>query len=243
MTASWTVTPSATSVDVRDGQSVAVSFAVTNTTTAPEQRRGTLIMQPDPSTGAAVSWFTIDRDTRVFTPGSTEAFAVTVAPPAGTDPGEHRFSGFVFETDHPAVATSAESSPVTLDLIETPWTISAAATKIVLFLGFFEVDFSFDITGPVGRSVTVRIRQRGGSQVDTAWFRVHRLPHTIGDSGSAQVPVTVGPPDPKGSRPVPKADFFADLFEVTGATSKLRASFGPMHLTVRSLFPPQDFAV
>jgi hypothetical protein len=109
---SWRITPSSTALDPFSSPSVLVSFTVTNNTAGPAQRRGTLEVVPGVSTDQ--SWFSVHRETRTFTPGSTETFDVKVTPPAGAAAGDFSFSCLVFDTDDPAIETTVQSAPVAL---------------------------------------------------------------------------------------------------------------------------------
>ncbi|MFJ2865896.1 hypothetical protein [Kitasatospora sp. NPDC087314] len=230
--ASWTITASPTTVVVHPGGSAAVRFTVTNNTTAPPQRHGTIAVLPSPGTD---SWFEINQDTRTFTPGGSSDFTVTVRPaPTGTT-GTYPFSCLVYDTDHPTVDTTVQSRPVTVTIAPAtvPWKITASTSVVqVTHQPDLAGEIGFETSGPVGSLVTVRVRPVGGLPADAKWFSLpNPQQETIGASGIVSFNVDVGPPNPLGSA-VPRGKFFGDLLDLTGGTTVIRASSSAFRLEV-----------
>ncbi|MFJ2865897.1 hypothetical protein [Kitasatospora sp. NPDC087314] len=225
--ASWTITASPTTVVVHPGESAAVRFTVTNNTTAPPQRHGTIAVLPSPGTD---SWFDIDQDTRTFTPGGSSDFTVTVRPaPTGTT-GTYPFSCLVYDTDHPTVDTTVQSSPVTVTFAPMPWAITASTSVVRLADTILpRGEIGFQVSGPVGSQVKVRVRPIDGPPADARWFTMPFLPQTIGDSGTAAFDVPVRSPNPLGSV-VPRTTFVGDLVEMMGDAPLFRASSGTFRI-------------
>ncbi|WP_405649688.1 DUF4832 domain-containing protein [Streptomyces sp. NBC_01386] len=230
--ASWTITPWPTTIVVHPGGSAAVRFTVTNNATAPPQRHGTIAVLADPGTD---SWFEIDQDTRTFTPGGSADFTVAVRPaPTGTT-GTYPFSCLVYDTEHPTVDTTVQSSSVAVTFAPAtvPWKITASTSVVQLtHQPDLTGEIDFEVSGPAGTMVTAEVWPVGGPPADAKWFSLPFPQETIGASGSVSFHVDVEPPNPLGSA-VPRGEFSGLLLDLTdGTTTVLRASSSAFRLEV-----------
>jgi hypothetical protein len=144
MATEWVVEVPAERVVLTPQNRAEIVFTVTNVGTVPSRA----VLDVMPGEGADRSWFTVDEPRRLLAAGASDAFRVTLAPPAGTPPGSFFVQARVYSDDVGVAPEEASrvSKRVQFDVPEPPaprrrpwwpYALAAALALIVVIVLVF----------------------------------------------------------------------------------------------------------